>query len=271
MKQVFYNIVCILTVAMFISILLSGCSGLSAIGKTDSNLISTNYALATNGGKVIVSKEDPKHSGSTLNNGVISSDLWDNGEGWECFFKGQLMDSANSGFRNAESRLNNTTMGWVVIEFPKPMIINRTVIYTLNSKKYPAYRYGVRNVYIQFQVKDNDPWFLVERLGKSITDRTDKIYDNKADIIDCKYKARLAKRIRIAIEETNDLKQISGWGGGWYADSMDWYPVRARIIEGTIRLVEIAVYGTKNADIQVNKSSNVEEPEGKTINKGVLQ
>lgn len=46
-----------------------------------------NHALAKNGAKIYVSKEDnSNHPASTLNNGVISSKKWHTGEGWESHF-----------------------------------------------------------------------------------------------------------------------------------------------------------------------------------------
>jgi ketosteroid isomerase-like protein len=52
----------------------------------DSTLI--NYALPENGGKVIVSGDNPSHPASTLTNGITSSEKWDSGEGWETTFEG---------------------------------------------------------------------------------------------------------------------------------------------------------------------------------------
>ena len=45
-----------------------------------------NYALPENGGKLFVSKDNPKHPASTLNNRNTRSEDWDAGEGWESVF-----------------------------------------------------------------------------------------------------------------------------------------------------------------------------------------
>jgi len=236
-------------ITVFMIIVLSGCiSMVSEPGTRNPDMSSTNYALASNGGKVIVSREDAKHSGSTLNNGIVSSDLWDSGEGWECLFKGQILDSVRSHFRTDESRIKSTAMGWVIVEFPEPKTVHQVVIYTLDSKKYPAYKYGVRDLYVQFQEQDDSPWFLVTQNAKSVQDKGRKIYGNKLGIIDCRFQPRLVKRVRVVVEETNDLKQLSGWGGFLYWDFEKWYPAMSRIVEGTVRLVEIEVHGTQSMD-----------------------
>ena len=50
----------------------------------------TNLALASNGAVIIVSQENPDHPSSALNNGVTSSEKWDQGEGWESEYNGRL-------------------------------------------------------------------------------------------------------------------------------------------------------------------------------------
>ena len=48
-----------------------------------------NYALPENGGVIYVSQANPDHPASTLTNGVVSSENWEKGEGWESHFDGE--------------------------------------------------------------------------------------------------------------------------------------------------------------------------------------
>ncbi len=220
---------------------------LSESGWENPDLTSNNYALASNGGKIIVCEEDMERPGSadTLNNGITSSELWDQGEGWQCHFSGSLLNSTRSTFRNDESRVRNTAMGWVIVEFPKVVTINRVVIYTVDSPKYPAHQYGVRDLGIYFQGDDDSPWFLVEPRARNIGVKSGRVYGNKSGVIDCRINPRQAKRIRILVEETNDSKQLSPWRNYLYTDNYVWFEALARQLEGTVRLVEIEAYGSK--------------------------
>lgn len=241
----FRTILCIQLIGCVIFSFL-GCAGMLskyAVGNPD--LASTNYALASNGGTVTVSGENVGHPAETLNNGITASDLWDQGEGWEFSFVGSLMNSARSVFRNDESRVRNTAMGWVIVEFPKPMVINRVVIHTLDSERYPASKYGVRDLSIFIQEEDDSPWFLVEPRVRNIGVKSGRFYGNKSGVIDCRIKSRQAKRVRVLVEETNDTKQITPWSRIRYTDNYQWFSALSRRVDGTVRLVEVETYGAE--------------------------
>ena len=48
-----------------------------------------NYALSENGGAIYVSQDNSDHPASTLTNGVVGSENWNQGEGWESQFDGE--------------------------------------------------------------------------------------------------------------------------------------------------------------------------------------
>ncbi len=244
--SVFRIVVCVQL--MGCAVLFFGCAEmLSESGWENPDLTSNNYALASNGGRIIVCEEDMERpgSGDTLNNGITSSELWDQGEGWQCHFSGTLLNSARSTFRTDESRVKNTAMGWVIVEFPKVVTINRVVVYTVDSPRYPAHKYGVRDLGIYFQEDDDSPWFLVEPRARNIGVKSGRLYGNQSGVIDCRINARQAKRIRILVEETNDSKQLSPWRSYLYSDNYVWFAALARQLEGTVRLVEIEAYGAQ--------------------------
>jgi len=57
-----------------------------------------NYALAENGAKIYVSEDNPDHPASTLNNGITSSEKWNQGEGWEDHFDGRFSYGRYAGY-----------------------------------------------------------------------------------------------------------------------------------------------------------------------------
>ena len=76
------------TVTFIISYLMLICGCQSSLqqvfvdaGEIDKQLV--NYALPENGGVIYVSQNNPDHPASTLTNGIVSSENWDKGEGWE--------------------------------------------------------------------------------------------------------------------------------------------------------------------------------------------
>jgi len=70
-----------LILACFSTLVLSSMLGCAFLGGGQASGI--NWALDKNGGKVTVFSEDPGHPASTLNNGITSSENWDQGEGWQ--------------------------------------------------------------------------------------------------------------------------------------------------------------------------------------------
>ena len=101
----------LLTIMLTASVLFVGClaqQGLkSFLGEgeaADANLV--NFALPENGAVLSVSDDNPKHPGSTLNNGISSSENWLNGEGWEMHFNGRYEYGRYFGYgHNAEAAM----------------------------------------------------------------------------------------------------------------------------------------------------------------------
>lgn len=185
-----------------------------------------NYALASNGAKVTVSQDNPRHPASTLINGIKDPNLWDGGEGWEA----ECLKMAYDLFDRKETSV--LALGWVIIELPEPKRINRIIIYTLDSEKYPAHVYGVKDLVIQYKPYNpslpSPGWFGIERTDRKLGQPLSGVRDNKEGIIDLRFKPVLTQAVRITIQGTNDMKLISG------------FPPQVR---GTIRLLEIEIYG----------------------------
>ena len=249
------------TIVLF-SIFLTGCAGNSSLVKfiKEGGLESkgmTNLALASNGARVTVSKSNPDHPGSTLINGNTSSGDWDQGEGWESEFEGQFgrggyvgygvedSDAATDrGYRQSfdegdpswrglriQTRRGyvDTSLGWVVIDFPEEKTVNRAVVYTIDSDKFPADKFGVSDLMLQFWSGSANSWVTVERFGKGKGQTRDTVKDNKKGVLTLRFQPVETTQMRLVIRWTNDSDSYRR-GDYEYA-------------KGTVRLVEVEIYG----------------------------
>jgi len=221
----------------------------------------TNLALASNGAKVTVSQDDPDHPSSTLINGVTSSENWDKGEGWEFNYDNVPIinydqneqnplnpnripapdDSLSYGIRVQASNGINKPLGWVVIEFPEKKTVNRMVVYTIDSEKYPADKFGVSYLLLQYWTEASlesevTGWKVVDLIGGAKGKTGNVIRSNKNGVIPIRFQPVKTQKMRLAIWWTNDSKIHSH-----------------QYITGAIRLVEVEIYGYES-----EKSKNIE-------------
>lgn len=223
-----------------------------------------NIALESNGGKVYVSEENPDHPAATLINGVTSSEAWNQGEGWETKYEGRF---ARGGYltygeedpRLAEDRgLNenfdpgdpnwrgirmetgyggsvNAALGWAIIEFPAEKMVNRATVYTIDSQEFPAEKFGVSDLLVQYWSEKVNSWLTAERLGKNKDQQGNTIQNNKSGVINLRFQPVETKKLRFVVRWTNDSNRYTR---GYYTYS-----------SGTVRIVEIEVYGYQKEDI----------------------
>ena len=216
-----------------------------------------NLALAANGGEIIVSKDNPDHPAATLNNGITSSDGWNKGEGWETKYQGRFargrylaygvedpmlagerglnenFDSGDPSWRGLKLQTSrgaiNTALGWVIIQFPEEKKVNRVVVYTVDTPEFPADKFGVSDLLLQYWSESVGSWMVVERFGKSVGQTGNAIHNNKSPVINFRFKPVKTSKLRLVIRWTNDSNRYTR---GYYTYAT-----------GTIRLVEIEVYG----------------------------
>jgi len=184
-----------------------------------------NWALAKNGGRVTAFSEEPEHPASTLINGITSADNWDQGEGW------QASMLASGVTRSVRDQRDEMERNWVEIELSQPITANEVKIYTVDSQKYPAAKFGVSDVLVQYQLKTSTNeliWANVKRPGKSLGDQGSIIRGNKSGVITVRFEPVNTQKIRVLIFGTNDITRSED----------------GRTREGTIRLTEIEVYGS---------------------------
>jgi hypothetical protein len=228
-----------------------------------------NLALASNGTTVEVSQVNPDRPASNLIDGITSSDNWDQGEGWETNYEGfyargeyvygedptvtmqrmrdrsrnqqnqqeENLDSDDPAWRGLRTQTQygnvDTAMGWVIIDFPSKKTVNRAIIYTINSEKYPASRYGVADLMLQFWSDSVKSWAIVERIGKNKDQAANAIQDNKSGVITIRFQPVETSKMRLVIRWTNDSKSERK---GYYQYTM-----------GTIRIAEVEIYGYEKA------------------------
>lgn len=241
-----------LILACFSILVLSSVVGCASLSGGQASGI--NWALSTNGGKVTVSAEDPGHPASTLNNGITSSENWDQGEGWQTSLgagggrgrgpgggrmgagggRGGGFGGGGMGGRRGGSMQGRN---WVMVELPQSVIVTNVKIHTIDSEQYPAKDFGVSHLLVQYESETSlgEPiWVSADRYGKGVGSKDNIVEGNVKGVINVRFEPVKTKRIRVFVYGTNDMARSEAGGRG--------RGNRSR--EGTIRLTEVEVYGT---------------------------
>ena len=238
-----------------------------------------NYALPENGAVIFVSQDNSDHPASTLTDGVVSSENWDKGDGWEVRFDGEYeyggymevgereqLAALNMGGRATRQRDNanqrdysrdlyggglasNTSseVGWVIIQLTEEELVTRVIVHTVDSEKYPANQYGVSDFAVQYWTPHAHGWKSVDRIGKKIGEQHNSIRNNKQGRVAVRFKPVRTSRIRLLIRLTNDTETYDRRRSVGYVRGM-LSRLNIRSMRGTIRLTEIEIYGLKKKD-----------------------
>ena len=238
-----------------------------------------NYALPENGAVIFVSQDNSDHPASTLTDGVVSSENWDKGDGWEVRFDGEYeyggymevgereqLAALNMGGRATRQRDNanqrdysrdlyggglasNTSseVGWVIIQLTEEELVTRVIVHTVNSEKYPANQYGVSDFAVQYWTPHAHGWKSVDRIGKKIGEQHNSIRNNKQGRVAVRFKPVRTSRIRLLIRLTNDTETYDRRRSVGYVRGM-LSRLNIRSMRGTIRLTEIEIYGLEKKD-----------------------
>ncbi len=210
---------------VIIMVVFPGCSVLQKLGGPGSSDELANYALASNGATVSVSNYTPEHSPLTAINGITSSEGWDDGEGWECRFDRRR--PREGGWSRLDPRnIMDYGSAWLEVQFSGPKIINRVTVYTLDSSKYPAAKYGIRDAWLQLwkeygwtnvgEVKDGD---IVSRVNLDREPVSGKIV--------FKFDPTKTDKVRLVVFQSNDMEVM---GGTWRDETKTEKSV-ARVVE----------------------------------------
>ena len=250
-----------------------------------------NYALPENGGKVYVSQNNPDHPASTLTNGIVSSENWDKGEGWESKFDGEYeyggyiepgereqlaVFSRGGGTARRNEDTNqidynsgdlygggiqgtaSSAVGWAVIQFAEEELVTRVIVHTVDSEKYPASQYGISDFAVQYWTPHANAWKHVERIGRKIGDQHNSIRNNIQGRVAVRFKPVRTSKIRLLIRLTNDTETYSKRRSIGYVRGM-LSRIRLRSMRGTIRLTEIEIYGLEKKDEVASMTSSQDD------------
>ncbi len=239
-----------------------------------------NYALPENGGMIYVSQDNPDHPASTLTNGIVSSENWNKGEGWESPFDGEyeyggymevgereqlatfgMGSGATRPRQNRNQRdygsvdlygsgidsTGSSAVGWAVIRFAEEELVTRVIVHSVDSDKYPASQYGLSDFAVQYWTPHANSWKHVDRIGKKIGEQHNSIRNNKQGRVVVRFKPVRTSRIRLLIRLTNDTETYNkrrsvGFVRGIYSR------ISLHSMRGTIRLTEIEIYGLEKRD-----------------------
>ena len=251
-----------------------------------------NYARPENGGVVYVSKDNPDHPASTLTNGIVSSENWNQGEGWESQFDGeyeyggyiepgereqlavfsggggatrQRDDATQPDYRSQDlygggiGGNASTAVGWVVIQFAEEELVTRVIVHTVDSEKYPANQYGVSDFAVQYWTPHANSWKSIDRIGRKIGDQHNSIRNNTQGRVVVRFKPVRTSKMRLLIRLTNDTETYAKRRSIGYVQGM-LSRIRLRSMRGTIRLTEIEIYGLEKKDEVASITSSQDDP-----------
>ena len=250
-----------------------------------------NYARPENGGVVYVSQDNPDHPASTLTNGIVNSEGWDQGEGWESKFDGeyeyggyiepgereQLAVFSRGGGATRRNEDTNqidynsgdlygggiqgtasSAVGWAVIQFAEEELVTRVIVHTVDSEKYPASQYGISDFAVQYWTPHANGWKHVDRIGKKIGEQHNSIRNNKDGRVVVRFKPVRTSKIRLLIRLTNDTETYAKRRSVGYTHGM-LSRIRLRSMRGTIRLTEIEIYGLEKKDELASMTSSQDD------------
>ncbi len=209
------------------SFILSGCSGQSL--RTRDLLVSPqreliNYALASRGATAESPDNTPDHPPSEVIDGDSSSLDWDNGGGWE----------GNLTHLRSEETLKRS---YVQINLPGKKKVERVVVYTIDSPKYPAREFGLRTYRLEYW--HGTGWDRIDAVDDS-RDKQYTVRDNKLGKIVHDIPGDLVTdKVRLVPVSSNDIERsyrLTAFGGKPVYD-----------ISGAARVMEIEVLGYPTA------------------------
>jgi len=218
---------------------LSSCSGQSL--RTREMLISPqreliNYALASRGATAESPDNNPEHLPSEVIDGDTSSLDWDNGGGWE----GSLSHLRLEEFLKRS---------YIQVNLPGKKQVKQIIVYTIDSPKYPAERFGLKDYRLEYWHGTGWENF---NLADSSLDKQVTVRDNKAGKITHDVTEELVTdKIRLVPVSSNDTEKaysLTAFGGKPVYD-----------ISGAARVIEIEVwcYPTIPEAAELGKPANL--------------
>jgi hypothetical protein len=232
---------------LLIVIGLSGTGCLTQLTQLTQNLAPSgefvNYALAKNGATAVASGSTPDHEPGTVINGITSSKDWDKGEGWEMSFQREHMRAGMMRYESRMTRKEQRGGAWVEVRLPEPKRVNRMVIYTLDSQKYPVSKYGIYEG--NLQVWDDGSWKTIARVknGKVEYLTTTAGRTVAKGRIVLRFQPILTNMARVMVFRSNDRKVTDKT----YSSTVE---------QNTARIIEVELTGYDTIDPAENKAES---------------
>ena len=177
-----------------------------------------NFALNRNGATAEASQSVPNHRAAEVIDGDTTSETWDEGSGW-----GSSLEHLRT------SDLNKRP--YVSVTLAKPVDIRKIVIWTIDSEKYPAPQFGLKDYRIEYW--HGTGWGLIPS-----GDTKDKQYtarnNTKGTRVHEIRQRLIASKIRLVPVSSNDTVRN-------YQHMAGKRPVYA--VEGVARVMELEVWG----------------------------
>ena len=187
-----------------------------------------NFALSRNGATADASQSVPNHRAEEVIDGDTTSETWDEGSGW-----GSSLEHLRT------SDLNKRP--YVSVTLAKPVDIRQIVVWTIDSEKYPASQFGVKNYRIEYW--HGTGWGLIPS-----GDTRDKQYtarnNTKGKRVHEIRQRLIANKIRLVPVSSNDTVRN-------YQHMAGKRPVYE--VEGIARVMEIEVWGYAAPEVHTLK------------------
>ncbi len=218
-------------------IVCAGCGSQTALFQPPPQLVNLTLLPGTT---VAVSSWEEGFDPAALTDGVVSAEEWSPAAGWEWVFDGALerrrlfnveidANAAAEPFewrglrRNYRLGKEYAAFGWVMIRFDQPRKAARVVLHSVDTERYPATRFGVRDVLVQY-------W-----------DDAQSVWVNAGET-----RGNRLPRLAVSFDpvETQYLRAAVLWvNGSQKQDVFRAYGRHEFYVKGTIRLHEVEAYG----------------------------
>lgn len=187
-----------------------------------------NFALSRNGATAEASQSVPNHRAAEIIDGDTNSETWDEGSGW-----GSSLEHLRT------SDLNKRP--YVSVTLAKPVDIRKIVMWTVDSEKYPAPQFGLKDYRIEYW--HGTGWGLIP--SENTKDKQYTARDNTKGKRVHEIRQRLiASKVRLVPVSSNDTVRN-------YQHMAGKRPVYE--VEGIARVMELEVWGYAAPEVHTLK------------------
>ena len=187
-----------------------------------------NFALSRNGATAEASQSVPNHRAEEVIDGDTTSETWDEGSGWGCSLEHLRTSDLNK-------------RPYVSVTLVKPVDIRKIVVWTIDSEKYPAPQFGLKDYRIEYW--HGTGWGLIQSgdtRDKQYTARNNTKGKRTHEVRD----RLIASQIRLVPVSSNDTVRN-------YQHMAGRRPVYD--VEGIARVMELEIWGYPAPEVHTLK------------------